>query len=347
MEQERIIHLHTRKLAGEASSDELAELRVLLEQYPESEQYLNYMDQVWQLNTSDANIPDVDKSFEQHLQRHFNKTEVTTESHPGVFSIKRYITPVLIAASMLLCLSIGLLYLYQTNTSTTIFSNKGERKRIILPDNTLVWLNSNSEISYENNWSGEEYNRTVKLIGEAFFDVSHDKKHPFIIKTDKYDVKVLGTSFNIRAYPKENVSETSLLRGKIELSFHKDPAKKIQLRPNEKLALNINDKVREEQKLEERFVIENIKPVALQKRKIIAETSWINNRVVLNNDDFETCAEKLERKFNVKIIIKDPKIRTQRYTGIFKDESLSDALKAMNQINPFKYTINKDEVIIE
>src|SRR5690606_10988350 len=125
-----------------------------------------------------------------------------------------------------------------------IMTQKGVRKQLILPDGTEVWLNADSKLSYDNSMNDSDI-RSVNLEGEAFFDVVKDVHRPFYIVTKEISIKVLGTAFNVKAYPEENKTETSLLRGSIELVVNERPKEKFMLKPNEKLAVTKNKLIEE------------------------------------------------------------------------------------------------------
>ncbi|MDP4240527.1 MAG: FecR family protein [Bacteroidota bacterium] len=98
---------------------------------------------------------------------------------------------------------------------TTIFSPGGQKTRVTLPDNSIVWLNAKTTLRYASAFN--ESQRSVYLDGEAFFDVKHDSRHPFIVKTSDFNIKVYGTTFNVKAYKEEGVAEATLVKGKISI----------------------------------------------------------------------------------------------------------------------------------
>jgi transmembrane sensor len=126
-----------------------------------------------------------------------------------------------IAAAAIVLFVIGLSALYHTEIinlvnpaqQVLISSNAGQHRKISLPDGTKVWLSPSSQISYPDRFSNAK--REVKLTGEAFFEVVHDTKHPFIISSGKLQTVVLGTSFNVRAYPKAKSEEITVVSGKV------------------------------------------------------------------------------------------------------------------------------------
>ncbi|HKO80388.1 MAG TPA: FecR family protein, partial [Chitinophagaceae bacterium] len=191
-----------------------------------------------------------------------------------------------------------------TENSVLEFSTaKGEKKTFFLPDNTKLYLGAGSTLRMEKGFG--KNNRAVYLTGEALFDVTHNKDLPFIVHCDKYDVKVLGTLFNVRAYPEDELSETSLIRGKVEISL-KNNANKITLNPDQKAIINNKaDKlVLENNKQQAGQADEKITVSPLSYSTIdsaVVETAWIRGRLEIVNESFEDIRNKLERWYNVKI----------------------------------------------
>jgi ferric-dicitrate binding protein FerR (iron transport regulator) len=171
----------------------------------------------------------------------------------------------------------------------------------------------------------------VILIGEAFFKVAHDKKRPFIVKTNKVAIKVLGTEFNVRDYPGDKESETTLIKGSIELTINDRSDQKFLLKPSEKLALvnNINHNLKKG--ASSVLMIDNISPVKLGDQEYIEEIELM---------------PKLERWYNVKIVLNDPTIKSYRFTGVFIKENIIQALEAMQLIKSFHYKSIENEIKI-
>lgn len=345
MNSNRIFELYTRKLASEAGKEELEELETLLDASGERAQYEEQFRKLELLKVASP-FSDPELAFARHHQKYFSDSPDADSCKAAPRGIRTFITPWLVAASIVLCLLVAGLYFGTRNGAYDIYIGKGEKKRIILPDSTVVWLNSDTRLSYRPASPETKFMRMVTLSGEAFFDVHHDKAHPFVINTGKYDVKVLGTAFNIKAYPKDETSETSLIRGKIELSFHEAPGTKVQLRPRQKMELKTGGEYQLARKRGS-YNIQLIEPMASESKKIIPETAWVNNQLTFNNDNFESCARKLERWFNIRINITNDKLKQRHFTGVFEDENISEVLDAMKLISPFTYRIINNEVIIE
>ena len=354
MEQNRIIELLTRKLAGEATIHEVEELDDLIASYPDSIYYEEALKALWLPAAEDI---DTEQAFNHHISKFHGELNFEEETEEvlstGFFTrYKRYA----VACSLLLISGIGYLFLadlVKPNNEilhTQIVAGKGIRKQITLPDGTLVWLNADSKLSFDLNMK-EKDQRLVTLSGEAFFEVAHDKKHPFVVYTDKMSVKVLGTAFNIKAYPTEKKAETTLIKGSVELYVNGNTPQKFLLRPSEKFVLEDKEIQAVKSKVlhpnEGRILLlENIDPIIMGDKRYIEETSWTENRLVFHNETFLELAPKLERWFNVSIQIKDEQTKRYRFTGIFTKETINQALTAMQIIQPFHFKLKNHDVTI-
>ncbi len=232
----------------------------------------------------------------------------------------------------------------------TISTKPGSKSKIQLPDGTQVWLNSDSRLTYDESFRGP--NREVHLCGEAYFDVAKDKNYPFIIHTSSIDVKVLGTSLNIRSYRNEKNTEALLVRGSIEVSLHNSPDKKIILQPNEKLVVeNRKDRIvtgahPAEPKASRGAVMILGKAHFQQKDSIATEVLWVKNTLAFDQESLEDVALKIERWYDVKVKIREESLKHTEYSGVFEDESLRQVMEALRLTGNFKYSINRKEVTI-
>jgi ferric-dicitrate binding protein FerR (iron transport regulator) len=232
-------------------------------------------------------------------------------------------------------------------------SRAGTRTKLVLPDGTRVWLNSNSKLKYTSEFNANT--REVSLEGEAYFDVVKDVLHPFIVHTSSLDIKVLGTAFTIKSYPQDETVEATLLRGTIEVSRKDNPGiSRVILKPNEKLVFNKKKAVlarpghfRDQVPIDAHpptpdMAVNSIRQDIPDSNKV--ETAWIYNRLVFNGDTFQELARKMERWYNVRITIKDESLNNRRFGGAFAKETVEDAFKALQLTTDFRYKISGNEI---
>ena len=189
--------------------------------------------------------------------------------------------------------------------------------------------------------------------GEGFFEVVKNKEKPFIIHASKINVKVLGTEFNVRSYPTDKTTVASLIRGSIEVTFKDKPNKKIILKPNEKIIVDNNlilDDILENshQRREKNYEVPGVDIKKLThefKTGTIIETSWVENKLIFQDESFEEIANMLERWYGVTIIFKNNQLKENHLTGSFRTETIEQALDALKFTASFKYEIDKNNTI--
>lgn len=240
------------------------------------------------------------------------------------------------AAVFILAFAMGSLSLYFFNRNqntelsslyNTIEVPNGERSQISLYDGTKVWLNSGTKFKYPVAFSRNT--RDVFIEGEAFFDVAKDKKHPFIVNAGKLKVEVLGTRFNVCAYPEDGEFTTTLEEGSVNATNTAN-GQQMQLKPGEQVILN-----RETNGLK------------YQKVNTDLYTSWKENLLRLEDAPFEEVIKKMERWYDVKITV-DPAINTrERYTMTIKTESLREMLQLVSRTTKINYEIKENTVLIK
>lgn len=201
----------------------------------------------------------------------------------------------------------------------------GDRKELVLPDGTKVWINAGTTLQYPATFS--EDSRTVRLSGEAYFDVQRDESRPFIVETRKLSVRVLGTRFNVSAYPDDGQIVTTLNSGQVAIETGREDA--ILLEPDQQLSF---DKKTNE--------------VSLQQVESSAYSAWRSGDILLENVTIIEMIRTLERRFDV--VIKPDKglqERTDRFTAKFvSGESIDKILDVISKIAHITYEHKGDKV---
>ncbi|MCE5347341.1 MAG: FecR family protein [Bacteroidales bacterium] len=228
----------------------------------------------------------------------------------------------------------------------------GSKSRIVLPDGSVVMLNSGSSLKYsDSDFSSDR--RSVHLTGEGFFNVTKNSSKPFYVITPGMKVKVLGTTFNVKAYLDEELEEATLVTGKVEIysnNNHSEKEKPIILKPNQKAIFlkSINDFLAVDTVLVRPEVIPvKLKTVSLQSTSKTEQTiSWKENTLVFDNEPFNSLIVKIERWYNVKILVNYPELNSARFTGKFDRETLEQVLNALVTVTPFNYNIKQNQITI-
>jgi len=324
--ENRFYDLLGRKLAGEIQAPELEELESILQQNPELQFFYN------QILKEPSEMADVD--LDTAYLTHYVKMMYSRKPDKRK-TVKRTLVKALIAACSVLIVVLMWQWLKKNKTAPVdqpaiaeTGTHKESRSTITLPDGTIVRLNAKSKVDYAEGFG--KTTREVFLTGEAYFDVTHNEKLPFIVHTDEADIKVLGTRFNVRNYSNEHRMEAALLAGSIEVSFHKGARHKILLKPSDKIIVK------------KKVELTRIKV----KDSIIIETSWLNDKMAFDDKPFSEIAQDLERQFDVHIEFKNEAVSEYKYTGVYDEDSPEDILKILQMIKPFKYIITDKQITI-
>ena len=216
--------------------------------------------------------------------------------------------------------------LFESNTTEesivtyqTLYVPAGQRAELILPDSTRVWLNAHSKLIYPVSFG--KGNRQVELNGEAYFDVVHNEKQPFIVKTRQMDIQVLGTEFNVTSYSSD--FEVSLLRGCIELS---SPSLSSTYKVKEKEHVKLKDN---------KLIVNNITDYDYFR--------WKEGLICFNNESVATIIEKLKLYYDIDIETHNKKFLNSRYSGKFRTkDGIEQVLKVLQIEHKFSYTKNND-----
>lgn len=220
----------------------------------------------------------------------------------------------------------------------------GESAFIELPDGSRVWLNASSSLEYPGNMS--RYGRTVRLRGEGYFEVAPDQQHPFEVQTQDLSVQVLGTSFNLKAYDEDAQLETTLVDGKVAVSLRNTPARRQLLAPGQKLLLTRKNTAGAAGSDWGGFYAQ-LQHNTGTKDTIATETLWRKGRLQFRDQSFAELAKTMERWYNKRIVIADPALNDNRFSGEFRKEDITQALKALQLIANFTYDMRGDTVIIQ
>lgn len=304
-------------LAGEASEAEVQEVFHWIDSAPENRQEFIQYKKIWALTSrSEGNQ---DETWNNDL---------IAKSNPN--RIRIFSTYAKYAAVVLVFFSLGMMLQYMVGqkaseiqsylANTRIEVPSGQMSSVFLPDGTKVQLNSGSKLVYSSGFNSGE--RVVNLEGEAFFDVAKDKKHSFLIRTKSLDFKVYGTSFNVQAYPEDTEVNTTLVEGSLGV-IGKTGNELVRLVPGE------NANFKEEN---EKLVVSNV--------DLDLYTSWKDGLVTFRNEKLKDIAPKIERWYNVEIVINNPKLADELYMGtIMKNKPIDQLLEVLKLTSSLNYRI--------
>ena len=214
----------------------------------------------------------------------------------------------------------------EDKTWQSIYVPAGQRAELMLADGTKVWLNSRSTLTFPGSFKGDI--RNVKLDGEGYFAVTKNVEQPFIVETNKCNVKVLGTEFNVMAYAADSVWEISLLEGAVEILVPGSNNSGMRLEPNMMASLKGNRLVKGRIKEADYFL-------------------WREGLLCFNDISVRDMIEKLKLYYGVDIVVNNTRILKNRYTGKFRTkDGVEHVLKVLRLNNKFTYTKDDETNVI-
>ncbi len=275
--------------------------------------------------------------------------------------------PLWYAAALLVCFSVGFVISNAVSrskpiqqaisaTSTTIRVPLGSKSNVTLPDGSSVWVNAGSEISYPSDFGIEK--REIQLTGEAYFNVQSDSLMPFNVHTPGMTVRALGTRFNVKAYPEDNIMTATLEEGIVDVIIKASSKGKISeqsviLKPKEQLVIqkvNAPKPVMEQLHEDPTLTIDSersVKEVIIKPNvKTELSTSWKDSKWIVSSEPLALFASNLERRYNVNIRFASEDLKEYNFSGTFEDETVEQILNALSLAAPVNYRLIKNNVVL-
>lgn len=325
MQTEESIHeLIVQLFSGEAGKEEKSKLEVWLNKEPGNRKLFSDLKEIW-LSSGVENNPDGYDSERaiRDFRRRISFQEGNAPRRKFPVKLMQY------AAIVILALMLPATYYFAKHSGTTadsmttIACAAGDKTTVVLPDSSRVFLNSGSELVFNNNFKSGS--REVRLNGEAYFVVKKDPRHPFNVRTSHLRVQVLGTEFNLAAYSDEAQITTTLVTGSVEI---KSGNESVRIEPNQKAIFD---------KAAGAIRVEGLKDVA-------QETQWKDGRFVFRNRSLAEMELQLERWFDVEIEFADEQVKDRRFTGTVEHESILEVISYFGRSNYVGYKINANQI---
>lgn len=208
-------------------------------------------------------------------------------------------------------------------------TSSGEISEVVLPDGTKVRLNAQSSITYREDLHQQSH-REMDLTGEAFFDVTEDPSHPFIVHTKSINIVVLGTSFNLKSYDDDATVETTLIKGKVVIEDLSLPGRKVSLSPNQKAIFS-----------------RATNSISLVDLKLERPVTWNEKTLQFEDEELVSVLRSLERWYGVSIHLEDKTNTSCKLTAVFDKETLAETLEIFRSLTGIEYSIVGREVFIK
>ena len=333
--------LIAKYLKKEATPGEVDELNRWKSSSSENETIFRQSEDAWRLVHADRSYVRPNKA---------NAWKGIQQRIAQQYSLSMLVKVSAVAASVALIFGLTAVYFFTGQNTTskqpqkiTLYVPGGVCSKVVLPDSSTVWLNSSSTISYPSRFDGD--NRTVELIGEAFFDVTPDNDKPFIINSGVLRVNVLGTSFNFKHYEEDTHAVVSVETGVVTLSAGSSVITTLDAG---KYATVDNQTLHTKVYNPQPDVISSKKtdPASSTTPKMIAKdvytdqfSSWRDYKMVFREEAFSNVLNELSRRYNAEFEILGDEIEDYVYTATFDDISLEDVLKLLKLSAPIDYRI--------
>lgn len=364
MELNRIIELLARQMGDTASEGDMDELMALLKDSPEHHYLIEILQAIetkkslrQPLQNEEALVRDGWSKLQQKLTQAGTPLLINDETITPVKRLpsKSWMYKAALFTGVILFGGGAWFILSKPSDTKDIPASMAKEQQVVvpfglphkklLPDGSVVWLNSGSRIRYAEDLL--QNTREVFLEGEAYFKVKKDADHPFIVHAGNIAVRALGTEFNVQAYNNENIVAT-LLSGKVQVTMAEKPDQKIILTPNEKLTVAKKEVAVAGEKTEilkeVSFQVEQITPVP--SIDAVQEVAWLQDKLAFKNEPFFKLAKRMERRYDMHIIFQDTLLKNEGLTGTFENENIGKALRLLQMTTPFRYRIEKDSVYL-
>ncbi|HUX59034.1 MAG TPA: FecR domain-containing protein [Bacteroidales bacterium] len=367
---EEINLLIVSHLTGSISEEDLVVLNNWINENIENRSYFNKLKDSWILSgvkdqDSLSQTAETWNTFKDKLTQNRFRLVLGNELRSRrKASITKYVK---LAASWLLIFGLGSALTWWitggskdklTSTETVnglieITTPLGARSIIKMPDSSQIWLNAGTTITYSQDYG--QHSRTLNLIGEAYFKVAKNIDLPLIVNAGNINIRATGTEFNVKAYSDEGIIETTLIKGKVEISQKgdNDKSKMLELTPNQKAIY-----VKESDQITLRKIKE-IEPMAVKPAKLVTDkllvspkvdvdqvTAWTQNKLIIRGENLEDLCVKLQRKYNVTFIFGNNDIKEYRFSGILLDETLEQVLNVIRLTAPVDYFLDGKNVLM-
>ncbi len=281
------------------------------------------LDEYWHSLEDDENVVVESAKMLTNLRSRIENSRTTVTG----FTIKRLLP---YAAILILVFALAGILIHNyiqpaanVRTYATVIAENGQRSKVILPDSSVVWLNSGTTLSYNNDFALGS--RDIYLTGQAFFDIRRMEQVPLLVHCDDLVVKVLGTKFDVSAYPDDKKINVVLESGSVQLLCEKAKNDTYLLKPGEMAEVDLDEN-----------------KIVTGKVDIEKYTSWKNGFLIFKNDPMKQVIEKLERWYNIEVEVTDPAVYNSIFTGTIRNETLEQIMKLIEYSCPVSFQVQNN-----
>lgn len=329
-----IDELIAASLSGRITEEDSNLLDEWRDQSGENKEEFDYLSRFWKEQSGTGKIINAEELEQGIWERAQNESNQPFKKNRSVWKNFMYLAAaflgvLLVSYLMLKSSSNEIQELPVVSKVITKSAQRGQKIQLRLPDQTLVVLNSNSHIEYPEKFSAG--NRTIRLVGEAYFDVVRDESRPFTVISNSVRTKVLGTTFNIRAYPDENDIKVGVIEGKVQVYSEGQTEIPFNhtLTPNQMSVI----------KLDEKLVMKK----GFDTKEFIAWKDWV---LEFKDQSLRVIFSELEKWYDVDISISSGVDLDKTYSGSFENETLKAVMEALSYSGEFRFERSRNTVTI-
>ena len=330
-DNEKYKRLIIRCLQGEATAVEQQKVERWVNSSDENRRLFNSYKDLLLLTTTDAPVYNAEVAWSKVKERMHNSKGLVIEPKPRV-NLSRVFRMAVPAVAALLLIGVGIFSLMKRAPEMVKFATTDELAATLqLPDGSSLSLNANSVINYPEKFKGQT--REVTLSGEAFFEVYHNPERPFVVHADGLDIRVTGTSFNVKTINLGEFVEVSVNTGSVEV-YPAGPE------PNEAMHIRLSAGEKATYNNQTHSIVKGV-------NDDLNLLSWKTGVLVFRESRLKDVFKSLEKKYKVSFIVDNPEISNQRITARFEDESLTEVMESISLIFSLEYEIKDQQVIIK
>lgn len=352
--------LAVKYIAGQATDKEILMVRQWIAESKENEESYVRLYETWHNSLyADPGMIDTESAYKKFISGTINKGAIRNKSWRFGKWYKYAAAAIVVLVCVALLIHVPVRDTKPSSVWKIVKVPNGVKKRITLADGTRVWINAGSNLKYRRDFG--RTSRTVYLKGEAYFDIAHNGSHiPFLVQTQHFVIRDIGTVFNVKAYEDGSLFETAVFKGKVSVEgkLSKDPLENSRVFLKEKQVVKINQG-KEASRIEEkpesgvveaghRNINEIIKVVEVAPAEIEEYNGWKDDILVFNDDTFLQIARILERRYDVKIAFSDEGLKDYKYNGSFRGiPEVTRVLEIIKKTTPITYKVKGNEITIQ
>lgn len=324
------IELLDRFMKGETSLEEEQTLLAWFDALDNKEEIMAFYKSRWEASSGEKLPPEIQGRMFSEIKKRMSPAKNLLEIKKEPYTLWRWFSYVAVA---LICIGLGIAshgyYMKHVPAPDpldyVVVADNGQRASVVLPDGTKVWLNSHTKLHYKSDYGVKD--RSVSLSGEAYFEVSKDSLHRFLVNAGDMEIEALGTAFNVKAYEEDDELVTTLFEGSVRTAVGKAS---VVLSPDESAVFT-----------KSKHVLSVNHP-----RDVSYARLWRTNELAFSGESLEEIAVLLKRMYSVEVRFLSNKIKNYSFSGVIRNNSLDNVFEIISLTAPITYKSVGDTIYL-